>query len=87
MKPIYVRAQLVERGAATDQNGKTVDVGHWVNTDTSTDRPVMDTCLAALQLMVYYRYLPTTSKAAVEVEDEITATSTDTDDISVDTNL
>ena len=26
----------------------------------------MDTCLAALQLMVYYRYLPTTSTKAGE---------------------
>jgi hypothetical protein len=26
----------------------------------------MDTCLAALQLMVYYRYLPTTSVKAGE---------------------
>jgi len=46
---------------------------------------VMDTCLAALQLMVYYRNLPTTSKEAVQVEEEIVATSTDTDDIKVDT--
>ena len=28
----------------------------------------MDTCLAALQLMVYYRYLPTTSVKAGEDE-------------------
>jgi hypothetical protein len=45
----------------------------------------MDTCLAALQLMVYYRYLPTTSAEAVKVEEEIVATSTDTEDIKVDT--
>jgi hypothetical protein len=36
-------------------------------------------------LMVYYRYLPTTSKEAVQVEEELSATSVDTEDIKVDT--
>jgi hypothetical protein len=35
--------------------------------------------------MVYYRYLPTTSKEAVMVEDEIVATSLDDEDIQIDT--
>ena len=38
---------------------------------------VMDTCLAALQLMVYYRYLPTTSLKAAEVEADVEALSKD----------
>jgi hypothetical protein len=84
MKLPYVKAQIVERNAIKDAKGKEQDVGHWENTDSSTDRPVMDTCLAALQLMVYYRYLPTTSKEAVQVEEEIVATSTDKEDITVD---
>ena len=41
-----------------DDKGQFQEIGHWVNTDAHTDRPVMDTCLAALQLMTYYRYLP-----------------------------
>ena len=85
MKPRYVKAQIIEKDAYTDTKGKKQDVGHWKNVDAHSDRPVMDTCLAALQLMVYYRYLPTTSEKAVKVEEELTATSTDTDDIKVDT--
>ena len=85
MKPLYVKSQQIEKNAIKDDKGKDCDVGWWTNGDTHTDRPVMDTCLAALQLMVYYRYLPTTSKEAVQVEAEIMATSTDTEDIKVDT--
>jgi len=85
MKPLYVKAQQVERNAIKDDKGVDRDIGWWENADAHTDRPVMDTCLAALQLMVYYRYLPTTSKEAVQVEEEIVATSSDTDDIKVDT--
>ena len=83
MKPIYLKAQKIQKGAY-HFNGKDHDIGWWENGDVHTDRPVMDTCLTALQLMVYYRYLPTTSARAVEVEEEIVATSTDTDDIKVD---
>ncbi|MFO7937776.1 MAG: prenyltransferase/squalene oxidase repeat-containing protein [Kiritimatiellia bacterium] len=83
MKPAYIKAQKVKKDAYSFDDKKH-DVGWWENADTHSDRPVMDTCLAALQLMVYYRYLPTTSARAVEVEEEITATSTDTDDIKVD---
>jgi len=85
MKPLYVKAQQIEQKAIKDDKGVDQDIGWWENVDTHSDRPVMDTCLAALQLMVYYRYLPTTSKEAVQVEDEIVATSSDTDDIKVDT--
>ena len=84
MKPRYVKAQLIQEKAIKDDKGVDRDIGWWENADTHTDRPVMDTCLAALQLMVYYRYLPTTSKGAVQVEEEIVATSTDSDDITVD---
>ena len=52
-----------------DARGKERPVGHWVNKDAHTARPVMDTCLAALQLMVYYRYLPTTSTRAAQIDE------------------
>ena len=84
MKAVYVKSQQIEKNAIKDVNGRDCDVGWWTNGDAHTDRPVMDTCLAALQLMVYYRYLPTTKQEAVQVEDEISATSTDTQDIKVD---
>jgi hypothetical protein len=87
MKTVYVKAQQIERNAVKDAEGRDCDIGWWVNGDTHTDRPVMDTCLAALQLMVYYRYLPTTSIAAVSVEPELRASATETGDIPVDVPL
>ena len=60
-----------------DVKGKDQPVGHWVNKDAHTTRPVMDTCLAALQLMVYYRYLPTTQLKATEVEVDVESLSKD----------
>ena len=84
MKPAYIKEQIVEQKAYKDAKGNEVSIGHWENTDVHTARPVMDTCLAALQLMVYYRYLPTTSKEAIKAEEEVVASSTDTDDIKVD---
>jgi hypothetical protein len=55
----------------------------WVNGDEHSDRPVMDTCLASLQLMVYYRYLKTTTAAAVSSEPEIVLSAAETNDIRV----
>jgi hypothetical protein len=59
MKKSYIDAQKIQPRAILDADGKLQDIGWWENGDNQTDRPVMDTCLAALQLMVYYRYLPT----------------------------
>ena len=49
-----------------DANGKPCEIGHWVNQD-SYNYDVMGTCLAALQLMVYYRYLSTTQLKVAQV--------------------
>ena len=76
MKGPYVQTQIVEKDKY-EFKGKKYEIGHWVNVDQYSDRPVMDTCLAALQLMVYYRYLPTTSKEAVQVDEEIVSASDD----------
>ncbi len=83
MQALYTRTQQIEKNAIKDDRGQDADVGWWANGDAHTDRPVMDTCLAALQLMVYYRYLPTTSKAAVQSDAALAATATDTNDIQV----
>jgi hypothetical protein len=45
----------------------------------------MDTCLAALQMMVYYRYLPTFRK--IDIPAEVVASSTDASDIAVESDL
>ena len=79
------RCQKVVKTPYRDADGNEQEIGHWVNTDSNTDRPVMDTCLAALQMMVYYRYLPTFKQ--VDVPEEIAADTTDDDDIVVDSNL
>lgn len=60
--------------------------GYFQNKDTWSSRPVMDSCLVALQLMVYYRYLPTAQTSAGVVEDEKSAadTAVGKDDVKVD---
>jgi len=80
MKAIYVAAQKIERDAIQDHTGQYRDIGWWENNDTHTDRPVMDTCLAALQLMVYYRGgLRTTSADAVAVDRDLLPLEDDAD--------
>jgi len=59
-----------------DATGKPQQMGHWINKD-HYNYDVMGTCLAALQLMVYYRYLPTT-QLATEVEADVETLSKDT---------
>ena len=88
MWPIYVKEQKIEKAAIADHEGELQDIGWWENADGSTDRPVMDTCLAALQLMVYYRNLPTTQEAAVRADATLAAgagTAVQSDDVTVDT--
>lgn len=83
MKELYPKSIINDKKAdgspvtVKDINGKDQPVGHWENTDVHTTRPVMDTCLTALQLMVYYRYLPTTSLKATEVEEDVGLLSKD----------
>jgi len=83
MKPLYVGTLKLEKGQYT-YDGKAFDIGHWENADHHTDRPVMDTCLTALQLMVYYRNLPTTSAEATKVDVEVEISGAQTEDVKVD---
>jgi hypothetical protein len=83
MKALYPKAIITVLDKKTNQpytiedaNGKPREIGHWVNGDTY-NYDVMATCLAALQLMVYYRYLPTTQLKATEVEADVEALSKD----------
>lgn len=79
------RCKEVVKKPYVDADGKEQEIGHWVNTDVHTDRPVMDTCLSALQMMVYYRYLPTFKQ--VDIPAEVVADTIDDDDIVVETDL
>jgi hypothetical protein len=64
MKKLYPSSIIDLPEKVADVNGKGHPQGYYQNTDAHSSRPYMDTCLAALQLMVYYRYLPTTSTKA-----------------------
>jgi hypothetical protein len=84
----YVKNQKITPKAIEDMNGQLQDIGWWENHDAHTDRPIMDTCLAALQLMVYYRYLPTYQTAKAVTDDSAAAAAKVPDnkgDIKVDT--
>ena len=89
MKEFYP-SQIKADGEIPDANGKMQPCGYWENGDVAghTDRPIMDTCLVALQLMVYYRYLPTSQTKASEVEVDVDALSKDKkDEIGVDIDI
>ena len=64
MKKLYPASIIDLPEKVPDYTGKEHKQGYYENKDAHSTRPYMDTCLAALQLMVYYRYLPTTSVKA-----------------------
>jgi len=94
MKALYPKAITICMDKATNQpmtipdaSGKPQQMGHWINKD-HYNYDVMGTCLAALQLMVYYRYLPTTQLKAAEVEADVEVLSKDaTGEVSVSIDL
>lgn len=82
MKALYTKAVITvtdksgQPVTVKDPAGKDRPIGRWENKD-NFNYDVMGTCLAALQLMVYYRYLPTTSLKATEVEADVETLSKD----------
>lgn len=85
MKKLYPSSIKDLPEKVKDWSGKEHKQGYFQNTDSFSTRPVMDTCLAALQLMVYYRYLPTTQTTAAVAEEEPDAASAavNKDDVGV----
>lgn len=78
----YPKAQKVlsqEQSGYRDADGQPQGTGWWENGDHHSDRPVMDTCLAALQLMVYYRHLPTLMLPVLDA----TVVTSDSQDVPV----
>ena len=72
MKKLYPTC-MVDDGTIEGLDGKPKPVAHWVFEDPTCggkNNTTMATCLCALQLMVYYRYLPTTQidKSAASAE-------------------
>ncbi len=94
MKKIYPAAikEADDKGPlpkVKDWTGKEHRQGFFVNQDAHSTRPYMDTCLVALQLMVYYRYLPTTSvkAGADETSDQGAESMDQSSDVSVTVDI
>lgn len=66
MKVLFTEKIIDLDTKVKDWSGQEHKQGYYKNEDKYTSRPYMDSCLAALQLMVYYRYLPTTQTAAAK---------------------
>ena len=81
MKALYPKTIVTLSEKIPGPDGKPRAIGYWkMSKDEKTCQSggdTMATCLCALQLMVYYRYLPTTSLKATEVEADIEALSKD----------
>ena len=72
MKAAYPSAMTELPERIPDSEGRPCAMGYWQNHD-AYNAPVMGTCLCALQLMVYYRYLPTSSLRATEIVPDVQA--------------
>jgi len=85
----YYPNNMKDGGQIPGPDGKPRKCAYWENKDVPnhTIRPVMDTCLAALQLMVYYRYLPQATLTVDDGKSKGAAAATDKSndvDVSVD---
>ena len=60
MKALYPKTIVTPDETIEGMDGKPRQIGYWTNKDAHGSGDTMATCLCALQLMVYYRYLPTT---------------------------
>ena len=71
MKNLYPRTQIAD-GTIPGVDGKPKNTGYWKmskeETTCGSGGNTMTTCLCALQMMVYYRYLPTTQTKAARAE-------------------
>ena len=65
MKALYPSSIITPDETIEGPDGRPRAIGYWRNGDAHGSGEVMSTCLCALQLMVYYRYLATTQAAAV----------------------
>ena len=95
MKRVYVGGQqIVKDSKYVDMKGKPCDIGYWECEDMHMARrhlgkcepdglKVFTTCYITQQLMVYYRYLPTSSKEAWNAQVEEEGPKADADDVKV----
>ncbi len=86
---VLVKNQQIKKDAIADVNGDMKDVGFWESPakkeHNGGNGAIMDTCLSALQLQVYYRYLPTFKKDATLDDEEVDFAEEEGDlDIEID---
>lgn len=73
MKALYPKTIITLPDKIPGPDGKPRQVGYWKWQNDMTCKgggDTMTTCLCALQLMVYYRYLPTTKLEATKANDD-----------------
>ena len=87
MKKLYPPTIVTLDEKIEDANGRLCEMGYWQNKDQHGGTRTMGTCLAALQLMVYYRYLPTTSLKATDVEVDINEAAKDASEVGVTVDI
>ena len=87
MIALYPKEQITLPEKIAGPDGKMHAMGYWKFKDPTCGgekNTTMSTCLCALQLMVYYRYLPTTKLEATAVVDESALKTKDTVEVDVD---
>ncbi len=91
MKKLYTSTLTTLPETIKDWTGKAHKQGYYNCSQDSYKGDVMSTCLVALQLMVYYRYLPTSqTKATAEVHDDDSKSSNAvdrSDDVGVEVDI
>ncbi len=91
MKKLYTNTLTTLPETIKDWTGKAHKQGYYNCSQDHYKGEVMSTCLVALQLMVYYRYLPTSqTKATAEVHDEDSSSSNAVDrsnDVGVEVDI
>lgn len=82
--PAMVKAQVIIKGAIADPKGKMQDIGYWPTAGEPKHLSrSFETCLCALSLQVYYRYLPTYKPPEKEEEAEAAAS----DDVEIEIQI
>jgi hypothetical protein len=94
MKALYPRTMVTLPEKINGPDGKPRAMGYWKYKDKTCGgdkAPTMATCLAALQMMVYYRYLPTTqtkaAKAITSGEDEGAKKKSKAKDLDIEVDI
>ena len=94
MKALYPKTMIAVPEKINGPDGKPRAMGYWKYKDKTCGgdkAPTMATCLAALQMMVYYRYLPTTqtkaARAITSGEDEGAKKKSKAKDLDIEVDI